>query len=89
LKYRVGGKEKLLSLGVYPDVTLKLARERRDDARRQLASGVDLSEKRKAEKVAGSDSFEAVAREWFAKFSVNWAASHSAVMHHFSWESEP
>ena len=40
-KYRVAGEEKLLSLGVHPDVPLKLARERRDEARRQLASGID------------------------------------------------
>jgi hypothetical protein len=77
LKFRVGGKEKLLSLGVYPDVSLKSARERRDEARRELASGVDPSAKRKAEKVARADSFEAVAREWFGKFSLNWADTHS------------
>lgn len=77
LKFRVAGKEKLLSLGVYPDVTLKSARELRDDARRELAGGVDPSAKRKAEKVAEADSFEAVAREWFAKFSANWAETHS------------
>jgi hypothetical protein len=76
-KFRVAGKEKLLSSGVYPDVPLKLARERRDDARRQLASGIDPSVRRKAEKVAESDSFEAVAREWFTKFSTGWAPSHS------------
>lgn len=77
LKFRVAGKEKLLSLGVYPYVTLKSARELRDDARRELAGGVDPSAKRKAEKVAEADSFEAVAREWFAKFSANWAGTHS------------
>jgi len=57
LKFRVSGKEKLLSLGVYPDVTLKLARERRDELRRQLASGVDPSVKRKVEKAASAHSF--------------------------------
>ncbi len=77
-KYRLGGKERLLSLGVYPDVSLKQAREKRDEARRQLANGIDPSVKRKAEKVAQADSFEAVAREWFAKFSTNWADSHSS-----------
>lgn len=51
--------------------------ERRDDMRRQLANGVDPSAQRKAEKVAGADSFEAAAREWFIKFSGNWAATHS------------
>src|SRR5215475_11368370 len=60
LKYRVGGKDKLLSLGVYPDVSLKLARERRDELRRQLADGIDPGVRRKVEKAATADSFEAV-----------------------------
>jgi hypothetical protein len=60
-KFRVAGREKLLSFGVYPDVSLKLARERCDDARRQLASGIDPSVKRRTEKIAESDSFEAAA----------------------------
>lgn len=42
-RYRNGGKEKLLALGVYPDVSLKMAREKRDHARRLLAGGVDPS----------------------------------------------
>ena len=71
LKFRAGGKEKLLSVGVYPDVSLKVAREGRDELRRQLANGVDPSVKRKAEKTASAESFEAVGREWFAKFSTN------------------
>jgi hypothetical protein len=67
----------LLSLGVYPDVSLKAARERRDDLRQQLASGIDPSVKRKAEKTASTDTFKAVAREWFTQFSANWAKNHS------------
>jgi integrase len=78
LKFRVDGKEKLLSVGTYPDVPLKLARDRRDDARRQLVNGIDPGAKRKAEKTAEGDGFEAVAREWFAKFSPTWKATHSA-----------
>ncbi len=62
-KYRHAGREKLISLGRYPLVTLKQARERRDAARRLLANGVDPSAKRKAEKFAQADTFEAVARE--------------------------
>ena len=77
-KYRIAKKEKLLSLGVYPDISLKLARERCEEVRRQLSTGADPSAKRKAEKIAQADSFEAVAREWFAKFSANWADSHSS-----------
>ena len=80
-KYRSGGKEKLLSLGVYPEVGLKDARERRDEARTLLAKGVDPSERRKAVNAAKGDraanSFEVVAREWFAKFKPNWVDSHS------------
>lgn len=67
-KYTFGGKEKLLSLGTYPDTGLRLAREKRDRAREQVASGVDPSEARKAEKASRvaevENSFEAVAREW-------------------------
>ena len=78
-KYRRPGtqKENLLSLGVYPDVSLKRAREKRDDARKLLADGIDPGAKRQAERAAGADTFEAVAREWFAKFSPNWAKSHA------------
>jgi integrase len=77
LKYRFFAKEKLLSLGVYPDVPLKLARERRDEARRLIATGIDPSAKRQAEKEASSDTLEAIAREWFVKFSPGWAESHA------------
>ena len=77
-KYRFGGKEKGLSFGIYPDVTLKMAREKRDNARQQLGAGIDPGEARKAVKVAqaGTKSFEAIAREWHAKFSSGWVASH-------------
>lgn len=64
LKYRIDGREKLLSVGMYPEVSLKSARERREDARRQIAAGVDPSAKRKAERAARADTFEAIAREW-------------------------
>ena len=77
LKYRVGGKEKLLALGAYPDVSLKQARERRDAARRLLADGVDPGAKKRAEEAATADTFEAISREWFEKFSRNWAPGHS------------
>jgi hypothetical protein len=81
LKYRFGGKEKRLSLGLYPDVSLKDARDRRDASRKLLADGIDPSEYRKTMKSARADktanSFEIVAREWFAKYSSTWAANHS------------
>lgn len=81
LKYRFGGKEKLLSLGTYPEVGLKEAREKRAEARKLLASAIDPGENRKALKAAqgerAANSFEVVAREWFAKFKPNWVESHS------------
>lgn len=80
LKYRFDEKEKRLALGVYPDVSLALARERRQDARTLLAKGIDPSENKKAVKAAKSDkldnSFEVVAREWIASHMANKAASH-------------
>jgi hypothetical protein len=56
MDYRINGKRKTLSLGVYPDVPLKLARTRRDEARAMLASGTDPAELRKAEKVTLSEA---------------------------------
>lgn len=81
LKYRVEGKEKRLSLGVFPDVRLAEARSRRDAARKLLADGIDPSAKRQADKreAAGraANSFEAVAREWYAKQVPTWVATHA------------
>jgi integrase len=81
LKYRYGGKEKRLSLGVYPDVSLKDARQRRDDARKLLADSIDPGENRKAVKATkterAANSFEVIAREWFARKSPGWAPSNA------------
>jgi integrase len=63
-RYRHGGVEKLLTLGAYPDVLLKRAREKRDDARKHVADGVDPSAKRHAERNAAANTFVAVADEW-------------------------
>ena len=78
-KYRAGGKEKRLSFGTYSDVGLKAARGKREAARQQLASGIDPGEARKAGKIAeaGAESFEAIAREWHAKFASGWTPTHS------------
>jgi integrase len=77
LKYRFGGKEKVLALGVYPDTSLKQAREKRDEARKQLAKGIDPSENRKAVKSSkaesAANSFEVIAREWGGKKVDTWA----------------
>jgi integrase len=80
LKYRFECKEKLLSLGVYPDVGLKDARERREAARKLLAGGVDPSVNRKAQKairqVQAANSFELVSREWYEKRAPTWVPAH-------------
>lgn len=76
LDYRVGGKRKTLSLGTYPEVSLREARARRDLARKQIAEGRDPSLVRKALRAAAANRFEVVAREWYAKQAPSWAASH-------------
>lgn len=64
LRYRRKGGESMISLGAYPDVSLKMARERRDEQRRVLATGVDPAAKKRAERGATSDTFQAVALEF-------------------------
>ena len=82
LRYQYLGKTNMLSLGTYPDVSLKRARDRRDDARRLLADGIDPSEHRKEMKakqlLASNHTFEAIAREWFTKQASVWAETHSS-----------
>ena len=72
LKYRFDKKEKRISLGVYPSVSLKEARTRRDDAKKLLANGVDPSEYKKQQKedytAKHVNTFEMIAREWFVKY---------------------
>lgn len=65
-----------LSLGTYPDVSLKQARERRDAARKLIADGIDPATKRKAERSADADSFEAIAREWHGKHKDKWTPDY-------------
>ena len=77
LKYRILGKEKRLSLGIYPEVSLKEARVKRDQARSLLAEGADPIEARKTQRIPDGTSFEAVAREWFGKFTPSWSEGHA------------
>ncbi len=77
LDYRFQGKRKTLSLGTVPDVSLKEARKKRDEARSILEDGADPSYYRASAKAFGEDSFEAVAREWYEKFRGQWAQSHA------------
>jgi integrase len=71
MAYRFAGRQKTLAIGVYPTVTLKLAREKRDDARRLLADGTDPSLRRRLDKQAASrgNSFKAVAEELLHKLA--------------------
>ncbi|WP_370557376.1 tyrosine-type recombinase/integrase [Edwardsiella tarda] len=81
LKYRVAGKEKLLAVGVYPNVTLADARVKREDAKRVLAVGGDpgqekLEEKR-AKVMAVTNSFEKLAREWHEHKRPTWSKGYA------------
>ncbi len=80
MDYRFGGKRKTLALGIYPETSLKQARDKRDEARSQLADGIDPSENRKAIKLAKADSaansFEVLAREWFERNMADKSDSH-------------
>lgn len=81
-KYRFLGREKRLSLGVYPEVGLKAARDRRDEVRRLLADGVDPSQNRRAMRSSqiarAGNSFEVVSREWIEKYSPSWVPTHAS-----------
>jgi integrase len=84
LKYRVGGKEKQLALGSYPDVSLKSARLARDAAKLQKSAGSDPIQARKLEKLKATrttgDSFKAIALEWYGKQAPQWSDSHADRM---------
>jgi len=80
LKYRFAGREKRVSLGVYPEVNLKKARARTIEARQLLEAGVDPSENRRAAKAAqiegAANSFEVVTREWIDRQMKSWVKGH-------------
>ena len=82
--YRFIGKRKTLALGVYPDVTLADARQKRDDARNLLQKNIDPSQHKKETKIRlleqSSNNFEAVAREWFGKNRRIWTERHSITV---------
>jgi len=82
-KYRFDKKEKKLALGTYPEISLADARQRREDARRQVAHGIDPGAVRKAQKQAETseaETFEVIAREWHAKFSHTWTPGHAVKL---------
>ncbi|MCE5283251.1 MAG: integrase arm-type DNA-binding domain-containing protein, partial [Deltaproteobacteria bacterium] len=82
-KYRFDGKEKLLALGTYPEISLADARQRRDEARRQIAHGIDPGAVKKAQKQAKTEeteTFEVIGREWHAKFTSTWTPGHAVTI---------
>ncbi|MBK1883777.1 tyrosine-type recombinase/integrase [Luteolibacter pohnpeiensis] len=80
MNYRIHGKYKTLAIGVYPDVSLKLARSKRDEARKKLANGMDPAHEKQKQKlieqIQVDNSFEAIAREWLEK-----RVSHLSLKH--------
>ena len=93
-RYSFQATEKMLSLGVYPDVTLKAAGERRDELRALLREGIDPGAERKREKAATvaltANALESVAREWHQLQTVKWSASHAErIMRRFEREVFP
>lgn len=82
--YRYAGKRKTIAFGVYPDVKLAVAREKRDNSRRLLQNDVDPAQYRKEtkamQKEQAANSFEAVALEWFTKNKHIWTEGHSKTI---------
>lgn len=82
LKYRINGKEKVLALGVFPEVKLADAREKRDVARKLIADGIDPIEQKREQKrlakIRAENSFEKIAREWHEHQKGRWADHHAA-----------
>jgi integrase len=82
IQYRYDDKQKLLSLGSYPQISLADARHQRDEARKLLANGIDPNMAKRAQKASradGTNSFEVIAREWHTKFKETWSQSHAQV----------
>ncbi|EOW6770380.1 tyrosine-type recombinase/integrase [Cronobacter muytjensii] len=81
-RYRFAGKPKMISLGVYPTITLADARSRRDDARKLVAEGKNPSGVRKEQKLAllteSENAFEKIAREWHQMKSAKWSAGYAS-----------
>jgi hypothetical protein len=81
LKYRFSGVEKKLSFGAFPDVSIATALDLRNEARTHLANTIDPGVLRnsikRSKKLATENSFEAIAREWHAKFTPKWTMVHA------------
>jgi hypothetical protein len=80
MRYTFGGKEKLLSVGPYPEVSLAQARDERDAARKLLRAGKDPGLEKKLRRAAGGDltrTFEAIARDWHNRNAPTWTERHA------------
>lgn len=81
LQYRFDGKQKTLALGVYPEISLSEARQRRDEAKRKIANGIDPSEQKKVDKqtrkVAIENNFKALALEWHEYKRPGWSKGYA------------
>lgn len=83
MKYRFEGRARLLSFGTYPEISLLIARQKRDEAKRQIAIGIDPGAVKKAQKEAHTvetETFEVIAREWHTKFTPTWTPGHSETI---------
>ena len=94
LKYRIDGKEKTLTIGKYPTVSLAEARQAAENARRLLVSGQDPSEAKQQEKrerqAAALNTFEAIARRWHSDNLIRWKENHAArVLRYFETDVFP
>ncbi len=83
-RYRFDGEPKMISFGTYPTISLNDARQRRDEAKKLVASGINPSDARKQEKRArqeiAGNTFEGIAREWYEKRFDRWSASYAEEM---------
>ena len=81
LRYRYQGKEKTLSLGIYPEISLAEARDKRDEARKILKDGIDPSQAKKEKKLQHKaeteNTFEIIAREWIDNMKYGWAKKYA------------
>ena len=82
--YRFAGKQKLLTFGPYPTVGLRDARDKREEAKKQLLANIDPSNAKREAKArvaeAARNSFEIVAREWFDRYSASWSPRYTSNM---------
>ncbi|HTV76656.1 MAG TPA: integrase arm-type DNA-binding domain-containing protein [Steroidobacteraceae bacterium] len=87
-RYRIGGVEKMLSFGTYPDVPLKLARGRHEEARKLVAAGIDPSAKRREKKAERANTFDAIATEWMTRRRGSVNRKTKRVLAESTWERD-